>query len=110
MSRAWSLTKGAFWRTFGTLVLMVIIYMVISFAISIPFSAPRFIAPSVDPVTGDVLQTRFVVNTAISTVGGVIVSTVALPFVAGVITLLYIDRRMRKEGLDITLAQQPPAG
>ena len=51
-------------------------------------------------------QTRFVVNTAISTVGGVIVSTVALPFVAGVITLLYIDRRMRKEGLDITLAQQ----
>jgi hypothetical protein len=108
--RAWTLTGGAFWRTFGTLLLMVIVYGVISVAISLPFSAPEIIAPSVDPLTSDVNQTRFVVNTAIATVGDVIVSTVALPFIAGVISLLYIDRRMRKEGLDITLArvvQQP---
>jgi hypothetical protein len=110
LGRAWSLTSGAFWRTFGTLVLMVIVYSVISVAISLPFSAPEIIAPSIDPLTNDVNQTRFVVNTAIATVGDVIVSTVALPFIAGVISLLYIDRRMRKEGLDITLtrvAQQP---
>ncbi|MFL6070536.1 MAG: hypothetical protein ACJ72Y_04565, partial [Actinomycetes bacterium] len=108
--RAWSLTSGAFWRTFGTLLLMVIVYGVISVAISLPFSVPEIIAPSVDPLSGDVNQTRFVVNTAIATVGDIIVSTVALPFIAGVISLLYIDRRMRKEGLDITLArvlQQP---
>ena len=105
LGRAQQLTKGAFWRTFGTLLLMAIVYGVISVAISIPFSAPEIIAPSVDPTTAEIDQTRFVINTAISTVGSVIVSTVALPFVAGVISLLYIDRRMRTEGLDITLAR-----
>ena len=105
LGRARSLTAGAFWRTFGTLVLMAVVYGVISVAISIPFSVPEIIAPSVDPLTAEIDQTRFVVNTAISTVGSVIVATVALPFVAGVISLLYIDRRMRTEGLDITLAR-----
>jgi hypothetical protein len=105
LGRARSLTSGAFWRTFGTLVLMAIVYGVISVAISIPFSVPEIIAPSIDPYTAEIDQTRFVVNTAISTVGSVVVSTVALPFVAGVISLLYIDRRMRTEGLDITLAR-----
>lgn len=105
LSRAGSLTSGAFWRTFGTLLLMGIVYSVISVAISVPFSVPEIVAPSVDPLTGDIDQTRFVINTAIATIGNVIVSTVALPFVAGVISLVYIDRRMRKEGLDITLAR-----
>jgi hypothetical protein len=110
LGRAWSLTSGAFWRTFGALLLMAIVYGVINVAISVPFSVPEIVAPSIDPLTGDVNQARFVVNTAIATVGDVIVSSVALPFVAGVISLLYIDRRMRKEGLDITLtrvAQRP---
>ncbi len=79
ISRAWSLTSSAFWRTFGTLVLMVIIYMVISVAISLPFSAPELVAPSIDPVNSQVDETRFVINSAISTIGSVIVSTVALP-------------------------------
>jgi hypothetical protein len=109
LGRALALTRGAFWRTFGTLFLMAIVYGVINVAISVPFSVPELVAPSIDPVTGDVDQLRFVVNTAIATVGTVAVSTVALPFVAGVIALLYIDRRMRTEGLDITLARHSQA-
>jgi hypothetical protein len=105
ISRAWSLTSGAFWRTLGTLILMGIIYTVISVGVSLPFSAPEFIAPSIDSSTGDVNETRYIINSAIATVGSIIVSTIALPFVAGVISLLYIDRRMRTEGLDITLAR-----
>ena len=35
--------------------------------------------------------------------------TVARPFQSGVSALLYIDRRMRAEGLDLTLAQAASA-
>ena len=106
IGRSWRLVSGAFWRTFGALVLMVIIYFVINIAISVPFAIPEFVAPSVDSTTLEVDETRFVINNAISTVGGVITSTITLPFIAAVISLIYIDRRMRTEGLDITLARQ----
>jgi hypothetical protein len=106
MSRSSRLVSGAFWRTLGALILMVIIYTVINVAIGVPFSIPEYIAPSIDPVTLGVDETRFVINQAISTIGNVIVSTITMPFIAAGIALIYIDRRMRTEGLDITLARQ----
>ncbi len=106
MSRSWRLITGAFWRTLGALALLFIVYFVINIAVGVPFSIPEYIAPSVDPVTLDVDETRFVINQAISTIGSVIVSTITLPFMAAGISLIYIDRRMRTEGLDITLARQ----
>lgn len=106
IGRSWRLVSGAFWRTLGALTLMVIIYFVINIAISVPFAIPEFVAPSVDSTTLEVDETRFVINNAISTIGGVITSTITLPFIAAVISLIYIDRRMRTEGLDITLARQ----
>lgn len=106
LRRSMSLVNGAFWRTFGALILMVIIYSVINVAISVPFAIPEFVAPSVDSNTLTVDETRFVINNAIATVGSVIVTTITLPFVAAVLSLIYIDRRMRTEGLDITLARQ----
>lgn len=106
LSRSWQLVKGAWWRTFGALALMILIYFVISAAVSIPFAVPEFVSPSIDPVSLSVDETRFIINTTISTIGSVIVSTITLPFVAAVIALIYIDRRMRVEGLDITLSRQ----
>lgn len=106
MSRSWRLVSGAFWRTLGALILMVIIYTVINVAIGVPFSLPEIISPSIDPVTLGVDETRYVINQAISTIGSVIVSTITMPFIAAGISLIYIDRRMRTEGLDITLARQ----
>jgi hypothetical protein len=106
MSRSWRLISGAFWRTLGALILLLIIYTVINVAVGVPFAIPEWVSPSVDPVTLSVNETRFVVNQAISTVGSVIVNTITLPFIAAGISLIYIDRRMRVEGLDITLARQ----
>jgi hypothetical protein len=106
IGRSWRLVSGAFWRTFGALILMGIIYFVINLAISVPFSIPEFVAPSVDSATLTVDETRFVINNAIATIGSVIVSTITMPFIAAVLSLIYIDRRMRTEGLDITLARQ----
>jgi hypothetical protein len=106
LSRSWQLVSGAFWRTFGALILMGIIYTVINVAIGVPFSIPEYISPSIDPVTLEVDETSYVINQAIATIGSVIVTTITLPFIAATISLIYIDRRMRTEGLDITLARQ----
>ena len=106
MSRSWRLVSGAFWRTLGALILMGIIYLVINIAVGVPFSIPEYISPSIDPVTLGVDETRYVINQAISTIGSIIVSTITMPFIAAGIALIYIDRRMRTEGLDITLARR----
>ena len=37
--------------------------------------------------------------------GGLVAGTIVRPFSAGVAALLYIDRRMRAEALDLTLAR-----
>ncbi len=37
--------------------------------------------------------------------GGVLATAVTAPFVAGAVALLYVDRRIRAEGLDIELAR-----
>ena len=39
----------------------------------------------------------------------IIAGTITTPFNAGVIALIYVDRRMRAEGLDVTLAQSAAA-
>jgi len=106
MSRSSRLISGAFWRTFGAVLLMGIIYTVINVAIGVPFSIPEWVFPSVDPATLSVNESRFVVNQTIATIGSVIVNTITMPFIAAGISLIYIDRRMRTEGLDITLARQ----
>lgn len=106
MGRSWRLVGGAFWRTVGALTLMTIIYFVINFAVGIPFSIPEYINPSIDTGSLSIDETRFVINNAIATVGSVITGTITLPFVAAGISLIYIDRRMRAEGLDITLVRQ----
>jgi hypothetical protein len=38
--------------------------------------------------------------------GAIAAGTVTAPFLAGVLALLYIDRRMRGEGLDLVLRRQ----
>jgi hypothetical protein len=39
----------------------------------------------------------------LTSVGAVVAGTIAEPFLAGTLALLYIDRRMRAEALDMTL-------
>ena len=38
-------------------------------------------------------------------IGGLLSSTITAPISAGISALLYIDQRMRREGLDLSLAQ-----
>ncbi len=100
LGRSRLLVRGSWWRTFGILLLAAIIAGIISMIISIPFE-----------LFGDGAS-AFGNSTAMSTggiwlsaLGGVVAGAITYPFSAGVTALLYIDQRMRKEGMDIELAR-----
>ncbi|GAA4288956.1 glycerophosphoryl diester phosphodiesterase membrane domain-containing protein [Georgenia daeguensis] len=97
LRRSWSLTRGHFWRIFGSLALALIIISVISYALMIPVTVGM-------AFIGDEM-TALVVTLVVSTVLQVLLSALTTPFLAAVLALVYIDVRMRKEGLDVELAR-----
>src|SRR4051794_3562708 len=87
--RSWSLTSGNFWRIFGALALAVIIVVVISSVLTIPVSVlTAFLGPQ-----------AIVASAIVSFVLSALISALTTPFFSAVLALVYIDVRMRKEGL-----------
>jgi hypothetical protein len=96
MSRSTALVRGAWWRTFGLLLLVALLAAVVTGVVSAPFQLGSLLIPgSDDDVT--VL--------AVQTAGALAASLLVTPFQAAALTLLYVDRRIRREGLDIELAR-----
>jgi Membrane domain of glycerophosphoryl diester phosphodiesterase len=99
--RSWRLVKRSFWRVFGILLLAGLIVAIAGGILQLPFG----IAAGVTGIGGNVLSGHGpgVVSTLLSAVGGIVAGTITRPIAAGVIVLLYVDMRMRKEGLDLAL-------
>ena len=104
MGRSASLVNGSWWRTFGVLLLVVVIYEVISTAVTVPFAFVTLVFNPVD-AAGNINSGWFVLSEGLGAIGSVVAGTIGYPFVAASIVLLYVDRRMRREGLDLQLAQ-----
>ncbi|MEU5877334.1 hypothetical protein [Spirillospora sp. NPDC047279] len=103
LGRAAALSRRRWWRTCGTLLLTVMITFFMGFfALRIPFLVADTIFFDEDPH-----GTELVLKIALDTVGRIVSWSVVLPFDAGVIALLYFDRRMRREGLDLDLRTRP---
>ncbi|OXM67250.1 hypothetical protein [Amycolatopsis vastitatis] len=109
-SRSVKLVSGAFWRVFGVLFLAYIIQSFFESIIQLPFNVgaglfSQFMNPGkvYVPSTGDLL---------LQSAGQIISGTIAIPFVTLVTVIVYLDQRMRREGMDIELARaagvQPP--
>jgi hypothetical protein len=98
--RSKALVNGAWWRTFGILLLTVVIGWVISSIISLPFT---LMGSATTGFTGDPTAALSVGSLILSTIGAIIASTITLPFSSAVTVLVYVDRRMRSEGMDIEL-------
>jgi hypothetical protein len=99
LGRSWRLVRGAFWRTLGILLLANILISLIAQIITVPFSFVGGLVPSLAPDNEALLIGSLVVTYAVAG----LVSVLIYPFIAAVVTLLYIDRRIRTEGLDIAL-------
>jgi hypothetical protein len=106
MRRSAEIVRGRWWRVFGVLALALAITMFAgNFVLQLPFAAAQggIVAVDKEP-TGWV----FIAFVAIGALGGIIAGTLVAPFDAGVIGLLYADRRMRREAFDLELALDPP--
>jgi hypothetical protein len=100
LRRGWLLTTGAFWRVLGIYLLTALLVSVVSGAISGSTSIIlQFTGP--DP-TAAVFTPAYLIGSTIAQIAAAVLTT---PFTAAVIALLYIDVRMRKEGLDLELAR-----
>ncbi len=116
LSRSWRLTKKSSWRVFGILLLTELIVLVATGVLQVPFGVIGAIAGH---GSGGILAfgggstSPSVVVSIISAIGGIVAGSVARPILAGARVLLYVDLRMRREGLDLALqsaaSQQGPA-
>ncbi|MFC7731862.1 hypothetical protein [Actinomadura keratinilytica] len=98
LRRARTLSRGRWWRTCGTLLLALLITVFMGmFALRAPFLVVQL------AVFGDEGSGASVGALAVDTLGRIVSWSVVLPFDAGVIALLYVDRRMRREGFDLEL-------
>ena len=96
LGRSWSLTAGYFWRNLGVIVVAVIVTGAISGVASLPISL----------ITSGLISlgTEFLwIAGAASVLLAALLSALVTPFLAAITSLLYVDIRMRKEGLDVEL-------
>ncbi len=101
LSRSWRLTKGHFWRLFGIMLLTTVLVSILVGILSVPFS----MFGSVFAAQGQVLLPLI-----LSSIGQLVGSALSIPVMAAVLALLYVDVRMRKEGLDVELARAAQGG
>jgi hypothetical protein len=112
LGRSWRLVRGSFWRVFGILLLAALIVLVASSVLRLPFTVVSAALSSGSAPLTQAIQPS-VASLVIGAVGGIVAGAITQPISAGVTVLLYVDLRMRREGLDLALQNatsdgQPP--
>jgi hypothetical protein len=103
MRRSFDLVQGAWWRTFGILLLAGLIALLLTLIFSIPALVVINASPDTfgDAAAGDLTPAGYIVVA----LGNLLATTIRVPILAGTVVLAYVDRRIRREGLDVTLAE-----
>jgi hypothetical protein len=93
LRRSFRLVRGRWWPTFGALV---VAYLLASILGGLLQGIPEGIASAAadDSVVADAIA---------AVIGGTVSALITTPFTAAVLTLLYFDKRVRKEGFDLQL-------
>ncbi|WP_164863497.1 glycerophosphoryl diester phosphodiesterase membrane domain-containing protein [Agromyces sp. LHK192] len=103
--RSWQLTDGGFWRIFGTILLVSVILNFAGQAITQPLAlVGGILAGLLDPTgTSGAMTTTLIVVYAITGLLTIVVGAITMVVQAGLVAVIAIDQRMRKEGLDLDL-------
>ncbi|MGW0574930.1 glycerophosphoryl diester phosphodiesterase membrane domain-containing protein [Streptomyces sp. NPDC002920] len=106
MGRSAQLVRGSWWRIFGIQLLALIIANLLAAIVVVPFALAG--AAMSDGGIGGLIDGTGSYGWAylvVSGIGSVIGSMITYPIAAGVVVLLYIDQRIRREALDLDLAR-----
>jgi hypothetical protein len=108
MSRSWSLVKGYFWRTFGIQLLVAVMVAVAASIVETPVTVVVELIGALSNPTGfahstAAIGTVFGATEIAGTIVSALVETVTAVITTATTALLYIDLRIRKEGLDLAL-------
>lgn len=98
ITRSFALVHNGFWRVLGIRLLTFIVANVVANSIAVPFTLAGQVMLAGNPSGG-----ALILATTIASIGGAIGQVITVPFSAGVIVLLYTDRRMRAEAFDLVL-------
>jgi hypothetical protein len=106
LRRSWRLGTGSWWRVLGVLLLTGVIGWVASSLLQLPFGIiGQLVAVAMGGDQGTSVTGPLLVSSVVSNLGAVVAAAVVSPFGAAVVCLLYIDLRIRREGLDVALAR-----
>lgn len=101
LGRSWKLVKGNFWRVLGMVMILILIVSLASLGpyLLILFGAALFSSP--------------LLIVAVNAIASMAIVLLMTPLQSAVLTVLYYDLRIRKEGFDLQLQMQglpePPA-
>jgi len=106
IARSWVLVRGRFWPALGVIVVISLLFGTISQFVSIPLSFvsagfSTILTPTGEPTGGAIIG--FVVTVVLTYAITLTVQAVGLVVQSTASVLIYIDCRMRREGLDVEL-------
>jgi hypothetical protein len=108
VARSWSLTEAYFWRTFGISALVAVILWIVSQVAAFPLNFIAPIAASlVDPQgqKGSAAVVLLALVSLLAIVFVVVVQSITSVVQSATTGLIYLDLRIRKEGLDLELVR-----
>uniref|UniRef100_A0AAU2JN35 Glycerophosphoryl diester phosphodiesterase membrane domain-containing protein n=1 Tax=Streptomyces sp. NBC_00049 TaxID=2903617 RepID=A0AAU2JN35_9ACTN len=105
-ARSSKLVKGSWWRIFGITVLTSIITGIVAAMIVFPLQLAGILnsGGGLQSIEDGSAQTAWA-TLILTAVGVIIAQTIVMPIQSGVTVLLYVDQRIRREGLDLELAR-----
>ncbi|HWC25948.1 MAG TPA: glycerophosphoryl diester phosphodiesterase membrane domain-containing protein, partial [Solirubrobacteraceae bacterium] len=95
LGRSFRLVKGRWWRTFGVILVGFVLATVVSTVVQAVFFVGIFADADND-----------VLVLVLSAIAGIVGLAITTPFQAALVTVVYFDLRVRKEGFDLELLAQ----
>jgi hypothetical protein len=102
ITRSFTLVRNSFWRVLSIRVLTWVVVVLIAGAIAAPFN---FVGDLLIGPSGSLL-----IGATVGAIGSAIGRIITAPFGAGVVVLLYTDRRIRAEAFDLVLQTGAASG
>lgn len=106
IARSWTLTRGRFWPTLGIVVVISVAFGILAQVANLPFTflstgITTIFAPTGDPDPAGLIG--IIVGAFVTQIVIVLIQSIALIVQSTASALVYIDSRMRREGLDLDL-------